>query len=102
MAVENLLCVGGPRDGQVVTTQHGEQHLISYKQPLMPISYAMDGGVSSDVVNVERVVYRRERFFYPRVGADLHIWVPEKQDIGETVWLLLSNYRPLTPPEDKV
>jgi hypothetical protein len=78
----NLLCVGGPRGGRVVS-----DFGVEYRFPIDQILLEMDVG-DGLVVNVSNYRYIKRQFHYNRRVADVYLW--EHSDPKEGMELIMD------------
>jgi hypothetical protein len=82
----NILCVGGPREGRVVSDLG-----VEYRFPINQILLEMDVG-DGLVVQVSNYRYIKKQFHYNKKVADVYLWEhSDPKDGMELIMGALSN-----------
>ena len=91
MDTDEVLCVGGPKDGLRMIMAFGAKEAIFYERSPTADRSFVTGDLPQVQVEVRRVVYRRTTW---RAGSFYtSIFVPVGQPEGDTLRMLIANYR---------
>jgi len=83
------LCIGGPRDGQYVTSPSPEFNAPKTKrlEPAWPVS----DGVAKDEV-VEHMTYVHSPWRAPKSDRTFDMWIPSTLSVAEALAMLQNTY----------